>query len=194
MNHSNIYFNEVIQVAQKIDHNAIESLASELIALRERRGRLFLLGVGGSAANCGHAANDFRKLCGIESYAPTDNVSELTARTNDEGWETVFSGWLRVSNVCSNDAILILSVGGGNIEKNVSPNLVMAIKVVKEVGGKVFGIVGRDGGYTMKAGDCVVVIPTAELNRVTPHAEAFQAVVWHCLVSHPYLQIHATKW
>lgn len=194
MSHIASYFHEVIQIAQRIDQNKVELLAQELVALRTRRGRLFLLGVGGSAANCAHAVNDFRKLCGIEAYAPTDNVSELTARTNDEGWETVFSGWLKVSNVNSSDAVLIFSVGGGNLEKNVSANLVSAIKVVKEVGGKVFGIVGRDGGYTNIAGDCVVLVPTADASRVTPHAEAFQAVVWHCLVSHPELQVVATKW
>ena len=194
MNHVSTYFAEVQTIAKTIDQAAIESLAQQLVALRTRKGRLFLLGVGGSAANCAHAVNDFRKLCGIETYAPTDNVSELTARTNDEGWETVFSGWLKVSNVNSGDAILIFSVGGGNLEKNVSPNLVSAIKVVKEAGGKVFGIVGRDGGYTKMAGDCVVLVPTVESSRVTPHAEAFQAVVWHCLVSHPALQVVATKW
>ena len=188
------YFHEVQQIAQGIDYEAIEKMAQELISLRLRKGRLFLLGVGGSAANCSHAVNDLRKLCAIEAYAPTDNVSELTARTNDEGWETVFSSWLKISNVSSNDAILIFSVGGGNLEKNVSPNLVSAIKVVKEVGGKVFGIVGRDGGFTKVAGDCVVLVPTADASRVTPHAEAFQAVVWHCLVSHPALQVVATKW
>lgn len=188
------YFHEVQQIAQEIDYQGIEQMAQELASLRQRKGRLFLLGVGGSAANCSHAVNDLRKLCAIEAYAPTDNVSELTARTNDEGWETVFSGWLKISNVNSNDAILIFSVGGGNIERNVSPNLVSAIKVVKEVGGKIFGIVGRDGGYTKVAGDCVVLVPTADASRVTPHAEAFQAVVWHCLVSHPALQVVATKW
>jgi len=188
------YFHEVQQIARGIDYQVIEQMAQELISLRLRKGRLFLLGVGGSAANCSHAVNDLRKLCAIESYAPTDNVSELTARTNDEGWDTVFSSWLKISNVSSNDAILIFSVGGGNLEKNVSPNLVSAIKVVKEVGGKVFGIVGRDGGFTKVAGDCVVLVPTADASRVTPHAEAFQSVVWHCLVSHPALQVVATKW
>lgn len=194
MRHVEKYFEEVKTITGLIDRSAIKALVGELISLRQRKGRLFLLGVGGSAANCAHAVNDFRKLCGIEAYAPTDNVSELTARTNDEGWETVFSGWLKVSNISSNDAILILSVGGGNLEKNVSANLVSAIKEVKAVGGKVFGIVGRDGGYTKVAGDCVVIVPTVDPSRITPHAEAFQAVVWHCLVSHPELQILATKW
>jgi len=192
--HTKQYFEEVISIAKAIDVESIEKLASELVALRRRNGRLFLLGVGGSAANCAHAVNDFRKLCGIETYAPTDNVSELTARTNDEGWDTVFSGWLRISKASTNDAVLILSVGGGNLEKNVSPNLISAITEVKSRGGKVFGIVGRDGGYTKLAGDCVVIVPTVEASRVTPHSEAFQAVIWHCLVSHPDLQIVSTKW
>lgn len=188
------YFHEVQTIAQLIDCQAIDAMAQELVALRQRKGRLFLLGVGGSAANCSHAVNDLRKLCGIEAYAPTDNVSELTARTNDEGWDTVFSGWLKVSNIGSSDAILILSVGGGSLEMNVSRNLVFAAKEVRATGGRVLGIVGRDGGYTKAVGDCVVVIPTADASRVTPHTEAFQAVVWHCLVSHPALKIAATKW
>ena len=192
--HAQTYFKEVIQVAQTIDVALVERLASELAALRERQGRLFLLGVGGSAGNCAHAVNDFRKLCGIEAYAPTDNVSELTARTNDEGWDTVFSAWLRTSRAGANDAVLVFSVGGGNLEKNVSPNIVSALKECKARGTKVFGIVGRDGGYTKQVGDCVIVIPTVDASRVTPHAEAFQAVVWHCLVSHPALQQIATKW
>jgi D-sedoheptulose 7-phosphate isomerase len=152
------------------------------------------LGVGGSAANCSHAVNDFRKLCGIESYAPTDNVSELTARTNDEGWDTVFAAWLRTSKASDKDAVFVLSVGGGNIEKNISANLVFGIKEAKSRGMKVFGVVGRDGGYTKQVGDAVILIPTVESSRITPHAEAFQAVVWHCLVSHPLLQQMATKW
>ncbi len=192
--HTKQYFEEVVKVAQSIDIAAIEKLAHELAALRERGGRLFILGVGGSAGNCSHAVNDFRKLCGIEAYAPVDNVSELTARTNDEGWETVFSGWLKVSKANSNDAILVFSVGGGNVEKNVSPNIVEGLKLGKERGLKVFGVVGRDGGYTKQVGDCVVVVPTVDAGRVTPHSEAFQAVVWHCLVSHPVLQQLATKW
>jgi len=162
--------------------------------VRERGGRLFFLGVGGSAANCSHAVNDFRKIAGFEAYAPTDNVSELTARTNDEGWDTVFSAWLRTSRANKNDAVFVFSVGGGNLEKNVSPNIVAGLKEAKERGLKVFGVVGRDGGYTKKVGDCVIVIPTVDANRVTPHTEAFQAVVWHCLVSHPALQQIATKW
>ena len=192
--HVRTYFQEVQKVAQKIDIDAIERLATELNALRERGGRLFFLGVGGSAGNCGHAVNDFRKLCGIEAYAPTDNVSELTARTNDEGWHTVFSEWLRTSRVSDKDAVFVFSVGGGNLEKNVSPNIVAALKEAKERGIRIFGVVGRDGGYTKQVGDCVIVVPTVDANRVTPHAEAFQAVVWHCLVSHPALQKIATKW
>ena len=188
------YFEEVVEVANSIDKAAIEALASALAALRQRECRLFLLGVGGSAGNCSHAVNDFRKLCGIEAYAPTDNVSELTARTNDEGWETVFAEWLKVSRANDNDAVLVFSVGGGSAENNVSMNIVAGLKLAKERGLQIFGIVGRDGGYTKQVGDRVVVIPTVESSRVTPHTEAFQAVVWHCLVSHPDLQIRETKW
>jgi D-sedoheptulose 7-phosphate isomerase len=194
MSHSTTFLDETIETARRIEPAAIEALCDELVNLRDREGRLFIIGVGGSAGNCGHAVNDFRKLCGIEAYAPTDNVSELTARTNDEGWPTVFSEWLKVSRANAKDAILVFSVGGGSMEKNVSPNIVAAIALAKERGLRVLGVVGRDGGYTKKAGDCVVVIPTVEDSRVTPHAEAFQAVVWHCLVSHPKLQKNATKW
>jgi D-sedoheptulose 7-phosphate isomerase len=192
--HVQTYFQEVVKVAQQIDLAAIEKLAGELKALRERDGRLFFLGVGGSAGNCGHAVNDFRKLCGIEAYAPTDNVSELTARTNDEGWDTVFAAWLRTSRAGSKDAVFVFSVGGGNLEKNVSPNNVAGLKEAKSRGLKIFGVVGRDGGYTKQVGDCVILVPTVDAGRVTPHAEAFQAVIWHCLVSHPALQQIATKW
>jgi D-sedoheptulose 7-phosphate isomerase len=192
--HTQTFFQEVTQIAQQINIEAIEKLAHELKDLRDRNGRLFVLGVGGSAGNCSHAVNDFRKLCGIEAYAPVDNVSELTARTNDEGWDTIFSGWLRVSKANANDAVLVFSVGGGNLEKNVSPNIVQGLKLAKERGMKIFGVVGRDGGYTKQVGDCVIVVPTVDANRVTPHAEAFQGVVWHCLVSHPVLQQMATKW
>ena len=194
MSHAKTYLEEVVKIANAIDPSEIDALARDLVTLREAGGRLFVLGVGGSAANASHAVNDFRKLCGIETYAPTDNVSELTARTNDDGWETVFSEWLKISCVRSIDALFIFSVGGGNLEKNVSPNLVSAIKLSKEQGLKVFGVVGRDGGYTKQAGDRVIVVPTVTADRVTPHAEAFQAVIWHCLVSHPDLQVHATKW
>jgi D-sedoheptulose 7-phosphate isomerase len=192
--HAQTYFEEVVKVAQQIDLQGIEKLAVELKALRERAGRLFFIGVGGSAGNCGHAVNDFRKLCGIEAYAPTDNVSELTARTNDEGWDTVFAAWLRTSRADKDDAVFVFSVGGGNLEKNVSPNIVAALKEAKQRGTKIFGVVGRDGGYTKKVGDCVIVVPTVDASRVTPHTEAFHAVVWHCLVSHPALQQIATKW
>jgi len=192
--HIQNYFNEVGKIAALINHAEIERIAVELAQLRERNGRLFILGVGGSAANCSHAVNDFRKLCGIEAYAPTDNVSELTARTNDEGWETVFAAWLRTSRANKDDAVLVFSVGGGNLEKNISTNLVYGVNEAKMRGMKIFGVVGRDGGYTKEVGDAVVVIPTVESSRITPHAEAFQAVVWHCLVSHPLLQQIATKW
>jgi D-sedoheptulose 7-phosphate isomerase len=192
--HTAQYFKEVAEIASKIDGAAIERLVESLCQLRERGGRLFFLGVGGSAANCAHAVNDFRKLCGIEAYAPTDNVSELTARTNDEGWETVFAAWLRTSHASSKDAVFVFSVGGGNIEKNVSPNIVAALKEACSRGLAIYGVVGRDGGYTKEVGTEVVVIPTVADSRVTPHTEAFQAVVWHCLVSHPSLQQQATKW
>ncbi len=192
--HSETFFDEVVKIAQSIDAAGVETLAKELAALRQRGGRLFFLGVGGSAANCSHAVNDFRKLCGIEAYTPVDNVSELTARTNDEGWETVFAGWLKTSKANKNDAVFVFSVGGGNLEKNVSANIVAGLKEAKQRGMKIFGVVGRDGGYTKKVGDCVVVVPTVEASRVTPHTEAFQAVVWHCLVSHPELQQIPTKW
>jgi D-sedoheptulose 7-phosphate isomerase len=192
--HTQTYFQEVVKVAQTIDIAGIERLANELAALRERHGRLFFLGVGGSAGNCGHAVNDFRKLCGIEAYAPTDNVSELTARTNDEGWDTVFAAWLRTSRANDKDAIFVFSVGGGDLAKNVSPNIVAGLKEAKQRGLKVYGVVGRDGGYTKQVGDCVIVVPIVDASRVTPHTEAFHAVVWHCLVSHPALQQIATKW
>lgn len=192
--HVNEYFNQVGEIANLLDKVQIESLVDRLVMLRARGGRLFFLGVGGSAANCSHAVNDFRKLCGVEAYAPTDNVSELTARTNDEGWDTVFAAWLSTSKANENDAIFVLSVGGGNLEKNVSPNLVVALQEAKLRGLEIFGVVGRDGGYARKVGDVVILIPTVDNTKVTPHAEAFQSVVWHCLVSHPLLQQVATKW
>lgn len=188
------YFAQAADVARKIDRAAVEAVAQGIAAARARGGRLFVLGVGGSAGNAGHAVNDFRKLCGIEAYAPTDNVSELTARTNDEGWATVFAGWLATSRLDARDAILVFSVGGGDLERNVSPNLVEALKLAKTRGTPVYGIVGRDGGYTAKVADAVVIVPTVDPGLVTPHAEAFQAVVWHCLVSHPALQVNRTKW
>lgn len=194
MDYITTYLNEVSSIANTLDPTQINHMVEELAALRQRGGRLFFLGVGGSAANCSHAVNDFRKLCGIEAYAPVDNVSELTARTNDEGWETVFASWLLISRAKKDDAIFILSVGGGNAEKNVSPNIVSALKHAKSLGMKIFGIVGRDGGYTKQVGDAVLVIPPLYKDRITPHSEEFQAVVWHCLVSHPKLQVQTAKW
>lgn len=188
------YLQETQKVVAQLDGAAIEKIARELAALRQRGGRLFILGVGGSAANASHAVNDFRKICGFEAYAPTDNVSELTARTNDEGWATVLSEWLKGSRLQSRDALLIFSVGGGNVEKNVSPNLVSAIQLAKQVGATVLGIVGRDGGYTAREAAACVIVPTVNPDHVTPHAEAFQAVVWHLLVSHPELKVNRTKW
>jgi D-sedoheptulose 7-phosphate isomerase len=192
--HAKDFFGSIALIAREIDFAAVEALAAELAALRERGGRLFLLGVGGSAGNCSHAVNDFRKLCGIEAYTPVDNVSELTARTNDEGWETVFAGWLEVSRLGPADGLLIFSVGGGDAERSVSVNLIRAIDLARARGAKVFGVVGRAGGYTARHGDVVVVIPTVDPERVTPLSEGMQAVVWHCLVSHPGLQTRSTKW
>lgn len=194
MEHVKKYNELVIETATNLDLTAISTLAVALKKIRDDGGRLFVLGVGGSAANAAHAVNDFRKLCNIETYAPTDNVSELTARTNDEGWDTVFSKWLEVSRLSSNDAILVLSVGGGNAELNVSPNLIKALQFAKNRNAKIYGIVGRDGGYTATVADIAVIIPTVEKDLVTPLAEAFQAVIWHCLVSHPELQVQNTKW
>jgi D-sedoheptulose 7-phosphate isomerase len=192
--HSSGFMDEAAAICAEIDEKKIEQLADELAALRERDGRLFILGVGGSAGNAGHAVNDFRKLCGIETYTPSDNVSELTARTNDEGWETVFSGWLEVSRLRAADALLILSVGGGDAERKVSVNIIRAIELARERNAKVFGIVGKANGYTAQHGDVVVVVPQVNPERVTPLSEAFQAIVWHCLVSNPKLQKRATKW
>ena len=193
-NFSAHFLTEVQEVARQLDATAIENMASLLAGVRERGGRLFILGVGGSAGNASHAVNDFRKLAGLESYAPTDNVSELTARTNDEGWPTVFEAWLRVSRLQARDAILVFSVGGGSVERNVSPNLVAALDHAKSVGASICGIVGRDGGYTARVADVCVIIPTVHPDRITPHSEAFQAIVWHLLVSHPLLQQGPTKW
>lgn len=185
---------EAGEIIERLDRAAIDRVADLLAETRERGGRLFILGVGGSAGNASHAVNDFRKLAGIEAYAPTDNVSELTARTNDEGWPTVFDGWLRVSRLRADDCVLVLSVGGGNVEKNVSPNLVAALDYARSVGARVAGIVGRDGGHTARVADACVIIPVVNPDHVTPHSEAFQAVVWHLLVSHPKIKAHATKW
>jgi len=194
MSHVDNYFDQVSEIASAIDRAGVDQLTQELRDLRERGGRLFMLGVGGSAGNCSHAVNDFRKLCGIEAYAPSDNVSELTARTNDEGWETVFEGWLKVSRLNADDAIFVFSVGGGDAERGVSVNIVRAVDLAKQVGARILGVVGRDTGHTAQNGDAVIVVPTPDKGLVTPHCEAFQAVVWHCLVSHPNLQINDTKW
>jgi D-sedoheptulose 7-phosphate isomerase len=188
------HMKEAIEIIQKMDVSAIEKMADLLATVKAEGGRIFFLGVGGSAGNCSHAVNDFRKIVGIESYAPTDNVSELTARTNDEGWSTVFKEWLKISKLKTTDALFIFSVGGGDLERNISPNLVEAIKFAKSVGAKVTGVVGRDGGYTAKVADACVIVPIVNPDTVTPHSEAFQAVVWHLLVSHPKLKTNQTKW
>jgi D-sedoheptulose 7-phosphate isomerase len=185
---------EVSQIAGKIEVAAVEKMVEILAAVRGGGGRLFFLGVGGSAGSCSHAVNDFRKLVGLESYTPTDNVSELTARTNDEGWATVLVEWLRTSRIGSRDAVFVLSVGGGSLEKNISPNIVTALQHAKEVGAKIIGIVGRDGGYTAQVADACVLIPTVNPESITPHTEAFHAVIWHLLVSHPRLKANPTKW
>jgi D-sedoheptulose 7-phosphate isomerase len=188
------FLRQVAEIATSIDVSTIERVAEGVADVRNRGGRLFILGVGGSAANASHAVNDFRKLCDVEAYAPTDNVSELTARTNDEGWATVFSAWLRTSRANDKDALLVLSVGGGDRERNVSPNLIEALDEAGKRGLSIYGIVGRDGGYTAKVAHAVVQIPVVDPGLVTPHSEAFQAVVWHCLVSHPKLMVNRTKW
>lgn len=188
------HMKEAVEIIQKMDVSAIEKMADLLATVKAEGGRIFFLGVGGSAGNCSHAVNDFRKIVGIESYAPTDNVSELTARTNDEGWATIFVEWLKISKLQPKDSLFIFSVGGGNLEKNISPNLVEAIKFAKSVGAKVTGVVGRDGGYTAQAADTCVIVPTVNPETITPHSEAFQAVVWHLLVSHPKLKANQTKW
>ena len=193
-NHIKKFFHEINMVSEKIDKNQISKLVNTLIKIRNRKGRVFFLGVGGSAANCSHAVNDFRKICEIECYAPTDNVSELTARINDDGWESSLKNWLKVSNLNSKDAIFVMSVGGGNQKKNVSVNLIKAIEFSKKKGAKVLGIVGRDGGHTKKFGDLVILIPTVDNSLVTPYCESFQSLVWHCLVSHPFLQTKKMKW
>lgn len=185
---------EAAEIVARLDRACLEKAARMIGDLRATGGRLFILGVGGSAANASHAVNDFRKIAGIEAYAPTDNVSELTARTNDEGWATVFEGWLKTSKLQPRDAVLVFSVGGGDMERNVSPNLVAALKLAKAVGAKIIGVVGRDGGYTAKVADACVLIPVVNPVHVTPHSEAFQAVVWHLLVSHPAVKVEQTKW
>jgi len=192
--HSKEYFSQVADIANRIDHDQIEALADALVKVRENGGRLFIIGVGGSAANCSHAVNDFRKLCDIETYSPVDNVSELTARTNDEGWDTVFAEWLKTSRANKKDALLVFSVGGGDAKHQISMNVVKGVDEAKSRGLVVLGIVGRSEGHTAQTGDHVIVVPVQDKNLITPHAEAFQAVIWHCLVSHPKLQVMSTKW
>jgi D-sedoheptulose 7-phosphate isomerase len=194
MSHTQKYLEEARLIIDRLDAAAIERMVEMLADMRSRQGRLFFLGVGGSAANCSHAVNDFRKLAGIEAYAPTDNVSELTARTNDEGWDTVFAAWLRTSRLSPKDVLFVFSVGGGNLEKNISPNLVTALRYAQEVGARILGVVGRDGGFTAKVADVCLIIPTVNSESVTPHTEAFQSVIHHLLVSHPRLQLSPSKW
>lgn len=194
MNFIQQYLSEACQIVRELDQEAITQAIELLAETRNRGGRLFILGVGGSAANASHAVNDFRKLVGLEAYAPTDNVSELTARTNDEGWTSVFENWLRISQIRSDDLVMVFSVGGGDLEKNVSPNLVSALQYAKQMGARVIGIVGRDGGFTSRVADCCIIIPTVNLEHVTPHTEVFQVLVWHLLVSHPRLKASPTKW
>lgn len=188
------YLQEAKRIIDQIDVAAVDRMTQLLAQLRDSRGRLFLIGVGGGAGHAGHAVNDFRKICGIESYAPSDNVSELTARANDEGWETTYSGWLKVSRLGKDDMLLVFSVGGGDLERNISPNIVRAVQLAKEVGAKVIGVVGRNGGFTATVADCCVIIPTINPDAVTPHTESFQAVIWHLLVSDPRLQRMSNKW
>jgi len=194
MSYASQHMAEALEIIQKMDISAIEKMADLLATVKAKGGRIFFLGVGGSAGNCSHAVNDFRKIVGIEAYAPTDNVSELTARTNDEGWATVFVEWLKISKLQPKDALFIFSVGGGNLEKNISPNLVEALKLAKSIGAKIIGVVGRDGGYTAQVADVCVIVPTVNTETITPHSEAFQAVIWHLLVSHPKLKVNQTKW
>jgi D-sedoheptulose 7-phosphate isomerase len=194
MSHTSEYLADAVRIIEQLDHSAIDRVVDHLVLLRKRGGRLFFLGVGGSAANASHAVNDFRKIAQIEAYAPTDNVSELTARTNDEGWETVFVQWLRGSHLGERDAVFVLSVGGGDLAKNISPNLVRALEYARSVGATVLGIVGRTGGYTARVADACIVVPTVNAATVTPHAEAFQGVLWHLMVSHPALKAVETKW
>jgi D-sedoheptulose 7-phosphate isomerase len=194
MSHTTDYIHDATQILAQLDPQAIDRLVGMLVRLRERGGRLFFLGVGGSAANAAHAVNDFRKIAQIEAYAPTDNVPELTARTNDDGWDTVFVQWLYVSRLCDRDMVFVLSVGGGDLERNISPNLVRALEYAQEVGATICGVVGRNGGYTARVADACVIVPTVNTTTVTPHAEAFQAVIWHLMVSHPALRAVEMKW
>ncbi len=194
MSYTSQYIQEVTDILNRLDTTAIDRMVELLVALRERHGRLFFLGVGGSAANASHAVNDFRKLAGIEAYTPTDNVSELTARINDESWESVFVNWLRGSRLSASDMVFVLSVGGGNLERNISPNLVRALEYAREVGATICGIVGRDGGFTAQVADVCAIVPTVNPKTITPHTESFQAVIWHLMVSHPLLQVAEMKW
>ena len=194
MSYTKQHLDKSVRVIAGMDVAAIEKMVALLADLRARGGRLFFLGVGGSAANCSHAVNDFRKIAGIEAYTPADNVSELTARTNDEGWDTVFAAWLKGSRLQKKDMLFVLSVGGGSLERNISPNLVRALEYARDVGAQIVGVVGRDGGYTAQVADACVIVPTVNPDNVTPHTEAFQAVVWHLLVSHPALKASETKW
>jgi len=194
MSYARKHLAEAAEVLQRMDGDAIEKMAQLLVAIKQSQGRVFFLGVGGSAANCSHAVNDFRKLAGIECYAPTDNVAELTARINDEGWDSALAEWLKVSKLRSGDAIFVFSVGGGDVERKISANLVAAAQLAKAVGAKILGVLGRDGGYIARVADAFVIVPTVNPETVTPHTEAFQAVIWHLLVSHPSLKERATKW
>lgn len=188
------YLNEAKSIIDQLDHAAIEAMTLQLVKLRERGGRLFLVGVGGGAGHAGHAVNDFRKLAGIESYSPSDNISELTARTNDEGWDTTYSAWMKVSRLSDKDMLFVFSVGGGDLERNISPNIVRAVQYAKEVGASVIGVLGRNGGYAASVADACVIIPTVNADMVTPHTESFQALIWHLLVSDPRLQVMSNKW
>lgn len=194
MSYSGNYLGEMHQIINKIDENTIERIVKQLVELRKNGGRLFFLGVGGGAGNATHAVNDFRKIAGVEAYTPVDNISELTARVNDDGWNTVFVNWLKGSRIGQNDGVFVFSVGGGNEEKNISTTIVEALKYAKSVGAKIFGIVGRDGGYTARSADACVIIPTVNPETITPHTEAFQAVIWHLIVSHPAMKVSEMKW
>ena len=194
MTFSQKYLNECIEICNKIDAQEIEKMASLINSIRDNSGRIFFLGVGGGAGHAGHAVNDFRKICSIESYAPTDNVSELTARVNDDGWDTCYVNWLKGSQLCDKDLLFVFSVGGGNLEKNISVNILKSLQLGTEIGAKICGVVGRDGGYTAQVADACIVVPTVNEANITPHTEAFQAIVWHLLVAHPMLLANEMKW
>ena len=194
MSFSQNYINECIEICKKLNPNEIEDIAILINSVRDSKGRIFFLGVGGGAGHASHAVNDFRKICGIESYAPTDNVSELTARVNDDGWDTCYENWLKGSNLNQNDMLFVFSVGGGNLEKNISVNILKSLQLAKSIGAKICGVVGRDGGYTKTVANACIVVPTVNDANITPHTEAFQAVVWHLLVAHPLLLANEMKW